>query len=161
MLYSSASSASSSSSKALLRSIASAIAEWSSPARERQRHETVAARVGSHAAASAALRRRRDDAARVEAVCVAAPSGDGVRAPPPPMTRRGTTREASQGTPTTSARRPEPHGRAPPSYGTQHRPSQTFTGPLGTRPRRGPNSLKIEKETTHVHDSRKRVASTS
>ena len=58
--------------------------------------------------------------------------------------RPGTTREASQGPPTTSARRPESRDRAPSPHSIQHRPSQPFTGPLGTPSR--PESAQSRKK---------------
>ena len=62
---------------------------------------------------------------------------------------------------TSSTRRLVYHDRAAPAHGPRRRRPRRFTTGSERRPRRGPNGPKNRKETTHRHDSRKRVASTS
>ena len=73
---------------------------------------------------------------------MAAPSGDGVRAPRRPPPRPGTTREASQGPPTPSARRPESRDRAPASQASNTTILESLSAPDPVSPGIGPKSEK-------------------
>ena len=85
------------------------------------------------------------EASRCRRACggsVCGGSGDGVRAPQRRRSRPGTTREASQGPPTPSARRPESRDRAPASQASNTTILESLSAPDPVSPGIGPKSEK-------------------